>query len=74
MSRNKPNPYRYKVQMMARKDLRIADGFVLCENDENPASESSFAIGWFGCGACIYGRSSEIDPAEFIPAPEARNV
>ncbi len=67
---SKPNPTRYKAQMMARKKLRIADGFVLCDNCDTPADEASFAVGWFGCGGCIFGSASEIDPAEFIPAPE----
>lgn len=69
-----PNSERYKAQMMSRKNRRnrrIKDGLVLCENDDTPASTASFAVGWFGCGACIFGSSSEIDPSEFITEPAA---
>lgn len=51
------------------RKLRTQDGFILCDNCDTPADRAgSAAVQWYGCGGCIFGSASEIDPAEFIVA------
>jgi hypothetical protein len=47
----------------------VKDGLVICENCDAPASLSgSMAVGWTGCGPCIFGEANSLDPEDFIAA------
>lgn len=56
-----------KIIPWARRNDRIRDGIVLCENCDNPALKSAaIQMSWVGCGACYFGESDAIDYDDVI--------
>jgi hypothetical protein len=55
------------IKWRARKNGRIRDGLLLCDNCDTPASLSlSRALHWTACGPCATGEADSLDPADFI--------
>lgn len=51
----------------AKKNHRIADGLVLCDLCDNPASLSlSLAMSWTGCAPCMFGEADSFDSSDLI--------
>lgn len=63
-------PSLKKIIRWARKNGRIRDGLVLCENCDNPADNVSLKMSWVGCGPCIFGKSDALEPDDFIVVDE----
>jgi hypothetical protein len=52
---------------------QTANGLVLCDNCDTPASRSlSKACGWIGCGPCITGEAKSFDPKDLIAVEPRR--
>ena len=52
---------------MERKDLRIKEGLVLCENCDDPADwDLSIEQGWVGCAPCMTGEWQSFNPENLI--------
>ena len=61
---------------MAREHVTA---LVLCDNCDNPASESfSKEVGWFGCAACVTGESQalidQIEEGDFILPEDKKKI
>jgi len=58
-----------KIVKRAKRNERVsADGLVLCENCDTPASQKySLALSWICCAPCATGEADSLNPADFIP-------
>lgn len=61
-----------RIIRVARREGRINDGLVLCDNCDTPASKSlSQDLYWTACAPCIWGEADSFDPNDLIPVTEA---
>ncbi len=57
----------------ARKNHRIKDGLVLCDNCDTPASlKYSRDLSWTGCAPCMTGEADTFDAGDLIPVEEGK--
>lgn len=63
-----------KIIARAKKNGRIRDGLVLCENCDTPASmDLSLSLSWTCCAPCVWGEADSFDSADLISV-EAPNA
>lgn len=56
-----------KIIFKAKHSGRIANGLVLCDNCDTPASRSlSLAMSWVPCAPCCWGDADSFDAADLI--------
>lgn len=56
-----------KIIARAKKNGRIENGLVLCDNCDTPASKTwARKMGWVGCAPCYFGEASSFDMSDLI--------
>lgn len=56
-----------RILLWAKRHNRIANGLVLCELCDTPASKSmALKMSWVGCAPCYLGESDAFDLADVI--------
>ncbi len=51
----------------AKRDGRVKDGLVICENCVNPASmDLSISLHWTACAPCVWGEADSFDEGDLI--------
>lgn len=66
---SKPIRSLKQVVSAAKKNRRIGNGLVLCDNCDNPASRTlSMALSWTACAPCVFGEADSFDAKDLIHA------